>query len=494
VGPPATPDDTQRGAPRRHDASGALEAWEPDRVQIAVQALVLRDNGYACGEGVIYYVKTKQRVRVPIDEALVATTLAAVSQAFAAAASPRIPPPLVDSPKCPRCSLVGICLPDETRFTREAAAGSGAGHDPGAEPQTARQGSAQPRRLVAARDDLRPLYLNTQGLHVGKSGNVLKIKEKDRVVEEVRIGETCQVSLFGGIQLTTQAVQTLCENEVPICYFSQGGWFYGITHGLGVRNVALRREQFRLAENGEFCLRLARSLIAGKIRNQRTMLQRNHVEPPAGKIAQLKVLCDDAERAESPEQLLGIEGNAARIYFELFSGMIKVGQPEDEPAAGAASFTFDFTHRNRRPPRDPVNSLLSLAYSVLAKDLTIVCHAVGFDAYLGFYHQPRFGRASLPLDLMEPFRPLIADSAVLSAINTRMVNERDFLRVGQSVALRPEGRKAFFRAYEQRMDTLVTHPLFGYRLNYRRMLEIQTRLLARTVAGEIDFYPVFVTR
>jgi CRISP-associated protein Cas1 len=193
-------------------------------------------------------------------------------------------------------------------------------------------------------------------------------------------------------------------------------------------------------------------------------------------------------------RLFYYEWNAARIYFELFSGMIKVGEPDEDPGAGASDFTFDFTHRNRRPPRDPVNSLLSLAYSVLAKDLTIVCHAVGFDPFLGFYHQPRFGRASLPLDLMEPFRPLIADSAVLSAINTRMVTRRDFIRVGQSVALRPDGRKAFFRAYEQRMDTLVTHPLFGYRLNYRRMLEIQTRLLARVLTGEISSYPVFVTR
>ncbi len=141
-----------------------------------------------------------------------------------------------------------------------------------------------------------------------------------------------------------------------------------------------------------------------------------------------------------------------------------------------------------------MNALLSLAYSVLAKDLTVVCHAVGFDPFLGYYHQLRFGRSSLALDLMEPFRPLIADSAVLSAINTRMVTPRDFIRAGQSVALRPDGRKAFFRAYEQRMDTLVTHPLFGYRLNYRRMLEIQTRLLARVVTREIESYPVSCRR
>jgi len=185
---------------------------------------------------------------------------------------------------------------------------------------------------------------------------------------------------------------------------------------------------------------------------------------------------------------------------ELYQRFV-ADRPDNIPAScnlptglGKTSVTFDFNQRNRRPPRDPVNALLSLAYSVLSKDLTIVCHTVGFDPFLGFYHQPRFGRASLALDLMEPFRPLIADSAVLSAINTRMATPRDFVRAGNSVALTPDGRKAFFRAYEQRMDTLVTHPIFGYRINYRRVLEIQARLLARVLTGELATYQVFTTR
>lgn len=493
-----TPVDYKRGAPRKSDDTGQPEAWDADRVQLAVQVLILRDNGYECNEGVIYYVSTKQRVRVPIDEALEAETLQALNDARQAAASDQIPPPLVDSPKCPRCSLVGICLPDETYACRALPAENGQPcqrllFDVGL-PADTNGHDQEPRRLVAARDDLRPLYLNTQGLHVGKSGNVLKVKEKQKVVQEVRIGETCQVNLFGNIQLSTQALQSLCENDVPVAYFSMGGWFYGITHGLGVRNIYLRREQFRLADVPSFCLRLARTLVSGKIRNSRTMLQRNHVEPPAGPIAFLKCMQEDAERADSLEQLLGVEGNAARVYFEHFAGMIKVDEGEHSSSNGPPEFSFDFLRRNRRPPRDPVNALLSLAYSVLAKDLTIVCHAVGFDPFLGFYHQPRFGRAALALDLMEPFRPLIADSAVLSAINTRMVTAADFVRTGDAVALRPDGRKSFFRAYEQRMDTLVTHPLFGYRVNYRRLLEIQARLLARVLTGEISTYPVFVTR
>lgn len=493
-----TPVDYKRGSPRKNAETGQLEAWDADRVQLAVQALILRDNGYTCDEGIIYYVSTKQRVRIPIDESLTTQTLQALADARQAAASDVIPPPLVDSPKCPRCSLVGICLPDETWSCR-AAGDDGQSHqrslfDLGLPTSRSEPSDKEPRRLVSARDDLRPLYLNAQGLYVGKSGNVLKVKEKDKVVQEVRIGETCQVNLFGNIQMSTQAIQALCEGEVPIAYFSMGGWFYGVTHGLGVKNIYLRRDQFRLADVPSFCLRLARMLVSGKIRNQRTMLQRNHVEPPPSAIAFLKCMQEDSERASSFEELLGVEGCAARTYFENFAGMIKTDDGDGSPRNGSPEFTFDFLRRNRRPPRDAVNALLSLAYSVLAKDLTIVCHAVGFDPFLGFYHQPRFGRAALALDLMEPFRPLIADSAVLSAINTRMITSADFIRMGEAVALKPEGRKAFFRAYEQRMDTLVTHPLFGYRVTYRRLLEIQTRLLARLLTGEISTYPVFVTR
>jgi CRISP-associated protein Cas1 len=207
-------------------------------------------------------------------------------------------------------------------------------------------------------------------------------------------------------------------------------------------------------------------------------------------------MAERAESAGSLEELLGIEGNAARLYFGDFAGMIK---PDDddfasEKAQAAEIRRFDFEGRNRRPPRDPVNALLSLAYSLLAKDLTVACYAVGFDPYIGYYHQPRFGRPALALDLMEPFRPLIADSAVLTAINTEMVTARDFVQVGGSVALTAGGRKGFFRAYELRMDALVTHPLFDYRVSYRRLLEIQARLLARVLEGEIGEYPVFTTR
>ena len=485
-----TPVDYKHGHPR--EGAGGLELWPSDRAQLAVQGLVLRENGYRCEEGIVYYRKTGQRVRVEFSAAVMAEADALIARAWETARAELIPEALVDSPKCPGCSLVGICLPDETGFVHES--------ELSAEPEqlglfdTPRRKpvNREVRPLVTARSELRPLYLNSQGFRVGKSGAVLQVKDKDKTVQEVRMGEVCQVNLLGNIQISTQAVQALCEAGVPVSYFSMGGYFYGITTGLNTKNVVLRRSQFRLADSEWFPLTLARALVAGKIRNQRTMLQRNHIEPKKSALGIMKAMADRAETAESLESLLGIEGTAARAYFEEFAGMIKPGDESEQPSS--KTFSFDFEGRNRRPPRDPVNALLSLAYSMLAKDLTIACYAVGFDPFMGFYHQLRHGRPALALDLMEPFRPLIADSAVLSAVNTRMVTERDFVRVGQSVALTAAGRKGFFRAYELRMDSLVTHPLFEYRVSYRRLLEIQARLLARVLEGEISSYPVFVTR
>jgi len=484
-----TPVDYKHGRPR--EGEKGLEAWPTDRVQIAVQAIILRESGYECNEGVVYYARTRQRVRVEIDDALIRETLLLVEQAWRTAREGVIPPPLEDSPKCPGCSLVSICLPGETSALQAATPEKeavqlslfdGDGVD--------RKPAGVVRRLVTPRSELRPAYLDTQGLKVGKSGEVLQVKEKETLKQEIRMGEICQLNVMGNIQITTQAVQSLCENGVPIAYYSQGGWFYGITTGLNTKNVFLRRAQFRLAEEGWFCLRLARKLVAGKIRNQRTMLLRNHVEPEPRMLVEMKTMAEKAATASSLEELLGLEGNAARAYFQSFAGMLKAEEDEQTPAI----FRMDFTARNRRPPRDAVNALLSLGYGMLAKDLLVTCYAVGFDPLMGFYHQPRFGRPALALDLMEPFRPLIADSAVLNAINTRMVTPADFLTVGNSVALKPAGRKAFYRAYELRMDTLVTHPQFDYRVSYRRLLEIQARLLARWMEGEVDDYTVFVTR
>ena len=278
-----------------------------------------------------------------------------------------------------------------------------------------------------------------------------------------------------------------------------------ITRGHGLKNVFLRIEQFRLMHDAGFALRIARQIVHGKIRNHRTLLMRNHSEPPAATTNRLREAATDALAATSMDELLGIEGAAAAAYFEHFGGMLKVEDPDADEIPGAESpdfqrnpaarqLTFDFAGRHRRPPTDPVNALLSLAYSVLSKDCTIAALAVGFDPYVGFYHQPRFGRPALALDLMEEFRPLVAESAVLTAINNRVVTPDDFVSAGQAVNLTPAGRKKFFQTYEQRMSSLLTHPLFDYKVSYRRALELQARILAKVLTGEIPEYVPLLTR
>jgi CRISPR-associated protein Cas1 len=496
------PVDYKAGSPKEREE--ANELWDTDKMQLGLQALILRDNGYACNEGVIYYRATKQRVRLPITPELENWILQNIAEAKRVITGP-IPAPLVHSPKCVRCSLAPVCLPDETRMLAqttlrvEVSVGEKAG-TPITESEDSKQVAGEPpRRLIAARDDTRALYLNTPGYRVGCKDEVLVVKEKDRVIEEVRMRDVSHVALFGNIQISTQAIQSLCEQEVPVTYFSMGGWFYGITRGHGMKNVFLRMEQFRLARDETTCLSLARQFVHGKIRNHRTLLMRNHLEPPEPIIIKLKRASEDALAAASIEELLGIEGAAASQYFQQFSGMVKI--EDDLPGLETQrmddkqlAFNFNFSNRNRRPPTDPVNAMLSLAYSMLSKDCTLAALAVGFDPYLGFYHQPRFGRPALGLDLMEEFRPLIAESTVLSCINNRVVTEKDFVRAGQAVNLTAPGRKRFFQTYEQRMSSLITHPLFDYKVSYRRALELQVRLLAKTLTGEIAEYIPLMTR
>jgi CRISP-associated protein Cas1 len=487
-----TPVDYKAGAPRTSAEGNGL--WDADKMQLGLQILILRDQGYTCDEGVIYYRATKQRVRLLMTLELEQWIHQQIAAARELSASASIPPPLVNSPKCVRCSLAPVCLPDETRLLREAQIENASPGLRVAKPEL------PIRRLIAARDDERALYLNTQGYRIGIKSERLIVKEADQVIDEVRLKDLSHVALFGNIQLSTQAVQELCQQEIPIAYFSLGGWFYGLTRGHGLKNVHTRIRQFAVAANPLQSLEIAKKMVQAKIRNHRTLFMRLHIEPPRSVVNGLKEISGRVSKARGMDELLGMEGAAAALYFQHFSGMIKVSAEEDEipglesPSAVEPLFTFDFTQRKRRPPTDPVNALLSLAYSLLAKDCTIAALAVGFDPYVGFYHQPRHGRPSLALDLMEEFRPLIAESAVLTAINNRMITPSHFVRAGEAVNLNSHGRKAFFHAYEQRMSTLITHPVFDYKVSYRRVLELQARLLARYLTDEIPDYIPMITR
>jgi CRISPR-associated protein Cas1 len=292
------------------------------------------------------------------------------------------------------------------------------------------------------------------------------------------------VCAYGNIQVTAQAMRELFSRDVDVFHFSGGGWLLGLTTGLPSKNVMLRIRQATAAARAQ--LEEPRRMIAGKIRNCRVLLRRNGGEAVARRVGQLAALAEQAEQAEDAASLLGIEGTAARLYFEAFPSLLSGADALPGPA---------FTGlRNRRPPADAVNCLLSFCYGLLAKELLAACLAVGFDPYIGLYHRPRFGRPALALDLAEEFRPLLADSTVLTLVNNREVSASDFLIRAGAVTLTAEGRKTVIRAWERRMTTHVRHPMFGYQVSYRRAAELQARILAARLTGELPAYQPLVTR
>jgi CRISPR-associated protein Cas1 len=459
-----TPVDYKRGTIPDTDE----RAWEPERVQLCVQGLILRDNGYRCDSGILYFAESKTRIEVPFDAELEARAREAMTGLRAMAARGRPPPPLVSSPKCVRCSLAGICLPDEVNRLSHPELGQ------------------EPRRLIPGRDEALPLYVQEQGATVGKKDERLVVSANGETLREVRLLDVSHLVLFGRVQVTSQTVQALCEREIPITYLSQGAWFYGMTTGLAHKNVELRIAQHRAAET-DMSLAIARSLVSGKIQNQRTILRRNLDQRDPKLLGRLALHARQARHTAQASSLLGIEGIAAQLYFSAFHRLFR--------GTGAwAGEVFREQGRNRRPPGDEVNAVLSFLYAVLTKECAVITQAVGFEVYRGMYHTPKYGRPAMALDLCEEFRPLIADSVCLSLFNQGELTAQDFVKRARGMALTPGGRRAVLAGFERRMSQMVTHPVFGYTISYRRIVELQARLLRAVILGEVPSYRPFTTR
>lgn len=457
------PVDVKRGSTPDLDEG----AWEPERVQLCLYGLLLREAGYDVRKGELYFAASRQRVEILFDDALIDRSLELVAAAREAAAKPLAPPPLVGSRKCDGCSLAPLCLPDEVNLLAHGA-------------------TAPVRPMLPARDDAQPLYVQELGARVGISGHCAQVRDKDRKkLADVPLVDVSHITLFGNVQISSQAIRELSMRGTPVVWLSMGGWMSGLLDGLGRGQVALRMAQYAAAQDPERRLALARRFVATKITNSRTFLRRNLDGATPGLLLELSQLAERAEAAPDDDTLLGLEGNAARLYFSNFGALLS-------PTARLGG--FDFTTRNRRPPKDAVNALLSFLYAMLSKDVAVAARVAGFDPYLGFLHRPRHGRFSLALDVMEEFRPLLADSVAVNAINTGVLSARDFYSRGVGVMLTPDGRKKVLGAWERRLAEQVTHPVFGYRVSYRRVLEVQCRLLARHLLGELPEYPGFKTR
>lgn len=475
----ATPIEFRKGRPKRiysealtgprtrkqSDAPANVEPWPTDRAQLGLQAILLERAGYTVNQAMLYYAAEKRKLTIPVDDELKAEALEVLKSAQQCAEGPR-PLPLINDPKCPRCSLQPICLPDEVNAQREGC-------------------PSVNRKLWPPRDDGIHVIAQRRGTRVGVRGSAMQITEADgSPPRSIPLAGVESVSLFGSVQMSTQAMHTLAAKKIPVAFLSGAGRLVTMLDPLDSVSADTRRNQVRAFDQPERCLKLAQALIAAKIHNQRTILMRNGIDVPQTTLDGMAQQIENAVAAKSLESLRGHEGQAAALYFGAFGRAFKTNVGE----------SFNEHGRERRPPPDPVNCVLSFAYSMLTHECTAALRTARLEPSIGAFHVSRPGRPALALDLMEPFRPLIADSIAVSGFNRSEIRDGHFNHTAAGCMMTDHGRKAFFGAYGRRMDQEVTHPTFGYRMSYRRMLILHARMIAAWVNNEIPDLSFLTTR
>jgi CRISP-associated protein Cas1 len=337
---------------------------------------------------------------------------------------------------------------------------------------------------------LNTLFVTTQGAYLRKQGDavVVRIEKADKLrIPFINIGA---ITCFGRVACSPQLLGAAAQSGIAITFMTEHGRFLAAVNGFTPGNVLLRREQYRRADDLTASAAIARSCIIGKLANYRTVLRRavrdqaeseatKRLERVARRLdATLKSLSDSAQ---SLDQLRGVEGDASSEYYSVFNDLI-VAQKE----------RFIFSGRNRRPPLDPVNAMLSFGYSMLTNDLRSACEACGLDAAVGFLHRDRPGRPGLALDLMEEFRPVMVDRLVLSLINRQQVKPAGFeVDPGGGIRMNEATRKEIVAAYQKRKQEEITHPYLNEKMTSGLVPHIQARLLARHLRRDSDAYPPF---
>ena len=323
------------------------------------------------------------------------------------------------------------------------------------------------------------------GTKLGVRGSSLTVTESDGTkVRDVPLASVESLSLLGSVQMSTQAMHVLADKSIPVAFLSAAGRLVAMLDPLDSVSAEVRRAQVRKFDRAEFALELSRALIVAKIQNQRTVLMRNNKSIAPHVSTALSEEIANAKKAASIESLRGHEGQAAAIYFSNFAGMLE----------GDLASEFDTNGRQRRPPPDPINSCLSFAYSMLTHECTAALRTARLEPSIGAFHVSRPGRPALALDLMEPFRPLIADSIAVTAFNKGELRPGHFTRTAAGCLITDAGRKAIFGTYGRRMSDEITHPFFGYKLSYRRMLILHARMIAAWLLDEVPTLAFLTTR
>jgi CRISP-associated protein Cas1 len=464
------PYEHKRGRCRRGEGKQAT-AWESDRIQILAYACLIEAvQGITILEGRIRYHADNVVVKVPVDEAGRQAVREAIAQARQLRQSLERPPIASNDKLCGRCSLAPVCLPEETRFAQNPA--------------------HQPLRLFPEDDDREIIHILEPGTKIGKSGDQLKITALDGQTKLLPGRQIAQLVLHGTPQITTQTLHFCAAQEIGVHFLSAGGWYVG---SFDARQGSIQRRirQYRAFADPETCLRLARQLVDCKGQNQRKFLMRSlHgidqvPEPVELAIAQMQRVLRQVPKAESLASLVGLEGNIARLYFGALPFLFSESVPAELRCTG----------RDKHPPGDRFNSLISYGYALLRRDVANAILMVGLEPALGFYHQPRSQSAPLPNDLMEIFRVALVDLPILGSINRGQWNlDTDFEPQGKAWFLSKEGKRKLIGLYERRKEENWKHPALGYSLTYRRLFELEVRLLEKDYLGEGRLFGKLILR
>lgn len=337
------------------------------------------------------------------------------------------------------------------------------------------------------------VYITQDDAFIGKTDERLQVRARKETLLDVPMIKVDGVVVLGRATISPAALIELLERKIPLSFLTGTGRFLGRLEPPLTKNIFVRAAQWKAGENSLQAIHVVRGFIRGKLKNYRNTLMRAQRESNDSHSATVSKLAEGIRRleqaispinsTESIDALRGLEGAGSAAYFGCFQYLIR--------AEG-----FSFTTRQKRPPTDPVNAMLSFGYSLLRHDIEGALNIVGFDPYLGYLHTQRYGRPSLALDVMEEFRPLVVDAMVLAAMNRRSLSPSDFSAepLSKAVSLSEEGRRTFLRLYEQKKQSQFTHPVMKKQCTYQEAFEIQARLLAKYLMGETEQYPPLVLK
>lgn len=432
------------------------EVTEPMRVQLALQSACLQSKGHEVAGTEIYFTTHNRRVPVTLDARDYELAQAAVAETRATVAAPVAPAPLEDSPKCMRCSHASVCLPDERKLGPIS------------------------RRIRVTAPETQIVHVSTPGSRASLRRGRLVVKKGDELLGDVPIERVLGLQVHGNVDVSSALMRELLWRGSSIVWCTGVGRVVGWAHPASGPNGLTRVKQHVASAEGR--LGLAREFLSAKVANQATLLRRS-----AGNSQTVKRLREIQARissAETWQETLGFEGEAASLYFEDWHSMFKpdvVGQ-------------WGWRGRSGRPAYDPLNAMLNYAYGILASDCIRAIISCGLDPHAGFVHSSNRNKPALALDLMEEFRAPIADSIVVNAINNGEVKLSDFDSKLGTTRLSDKSRRALIAGYERRVQSEFQHPLFGYRVSWRRAIEVQARQVLGVLDGSQPHYVGIRTR